>query len=285
MSSKVVRVVRESLPTHPQNFDRNRRRRSAGPAAFAGTALYQESRDGTQTIVPNPPAETTYLGNLIPVQPATQIDAFAAMQMAVRSVLQTMTFYSLNLEAIGDGQGTEVSQPMRVGRVIFDWPRQEDDFGVSELADPTQRGSPTALVMSEERQTYDRQDLSTYLIEDSEGVYGENTVLRKLANLTSTMHVQIICAHKEVRRGVRAALERAFLVELDDNRQGRRVVVPQYYDRICRINLDSVQYVDGSDSAQSNQFLLSAFMPCDIDVVDLVTIPGRIRETQFSVDT
>ena len=123
------------------------------------------------------------------------------------------------------------------------------------------------------------------LVEDSLDVYGEGTVLKLSSFLRVQVQLLVMTATKDDRAGVRRAFEDAFLIEPDDDRPGRRVIVPAYYGQTARYQLLGQTYQDDPETAQANQWILTAQLTAEISVVSLVPAPAGMRPNLGAVVT
>lgn len=216
-----------------------------------------------------------YPGDLRPADPARDMDALTAMQLGCARLLQGMLSHQLNVEALLDNEADVQSRNWKLTRLFFDHPRPEDD------AEPY----PSANIAAVGKRTYDRQSLSTVLLEDTLNVFGPGTVLRKLANVSTQLEVTVWHATKEERRGLQAAVERTFLVEPAQDAQGRRVVVKEHYDRVARYVLVDADYpMDTPQFAQASTWISKITLAADIDRVLLVVSPGTMQAPQTPLD-
>jgi len=265
MTTRIItRTIKESIPDGKAVYDRDRSVVSPVSVDVKPGAVVTRGSDGVDVIVSNPPNEVEYAVEMVPVDRARDLDAFTALQIGMSEILSGIIFSRHDLGALlcnGDLQ----SDTFRLERVILDWPTQQDDV----------EPFPSALIMCPGERTYEHNGMpGATLIEESLDVYGEGTILRLLATVECKLEITIWSAHKEERRGIMAGLERALLAEPGDERSGRRVVLSPYYDRIAGYDLSSASYMDSSDSAQANRWVVQAKVDASIDRVMLVPSPG-----------
>lgn len=237
------------------------------------TSTIQTGPDGVEKRRPASTTSLTHLGKLTPVNLESHIDVTAAMQIAVYNVLTPMVMYKQDLTALVDTGGVS-SGVFAWKEVVFDFPepgKQEQPI-------------PSAVILPNTETTYGYQSLETSLLEDTIDAYAPGTVLRKIATASQSLAVYTLSAHKEERRAIKAAFERTFLTEPDDDQQGRRVVVSQYYDRETRITFRSMDYQDTSASDQANKFVSVALFDTTSDVVMLVKRPELVQVPVHSLD-
>jgi len=201
------------------------------------------------------------------------IDAELAAKIAVGSVLLGVSARDVRWLEILDGRATSAPPVMRFAedRLSLDWPDHERDELLSLAA--TIRTTDAGF-------TYDGLGLSgADLLEDTYGVFGAGTVLVHEHDLTGTLVVDLECASKTIRDGVRMALATAFGREPRDLRGGRRVIVEPYYDRPVRISLAEQPFSapDGSEEAHAKRWPLMCFLDVEVPRVRLVATEPRFQ--------
>lgn len=232
-----------------------------------GTVVVQLP-DGTQTVAPVPLRELLASSEYRNLAIATHLDVVAVCQIAVFRLLQTIAMVSIDLTRLLDDGVAETSKPFTLKRIFFDWPTQDDPI------DPM----PSAAVVAMGETDFDNSGLGVELDDETADRYGQDTILRVNREARQQLGVVVWCAHKEERRAVRAAFERVFLSEPQDQREGRHVVVPEYYDRVVSIHLDTSNPAeDGPADAQGNEWVYRAVLECTVPQVELVGIPPRAR--------
>ena len=265
MTTKVVRRVPETLPEDSRAIG------PKGTVVYRGgrepdtTAVVVQADDGVQQVVPEDTKQVVSPRDLLPVQLETHLDSLAACQIAVMRLLRGLEIHTQDLEALVE-KGDLQQRQIKLQRVFFDHPRQEDEI------DPM----PSAALMQAGEARYEHQALDTQIEEETADVFAPGTVLRKVASVELMLDIAVWSAHKEERRGIRAAMERQLLVERTDERSGRRVAIPEYFDRVVRCDFLNVTYPDSRESSQANQWILNARVACDVDVVFLVARPPYI---------
>lgn len=264
--TRVVRKARDTIPEDERITNAQGVVVGKPPTGDADAVIVRQL-DGTEILVPANQMGLRYSAELTPVDPRMDMDAVTAMEIGLGRILLGMKCHQHDLEARLARPDDLQSKDFTLDRVLFDFPRQEDELAPL----------PSALIQAPEDHVYDRQDLQTILLEDSLDVFKPRTVLRKLAHVTTTLLVTIWSDHKESRRGLKAALERTLLAEPGDDRQGRRVVVREHFDRLARFTMKRTRYPDDPGSAQANQWVLQTWIDADIDRVVLVKAPPRME--------
>lgn len=227
----------------------------------------QKGTDGAEKRRPIPPTRMTYGQTLTVKNVAAHLDSKTVCQIAVAKLLASWTMHRHNLEALlatGDLQ----SSSFRFDRIIFDIPRREEQ----------EKPMPVVAIVEDAAASYDMPNLEATIDEQTIDAYGDGTVLRQVSTATVPISVHVLMAHHEERRAVRKQFELSLLAEPDDDQTGRRVIVPQYYDRTVRINLGTMQDIDSEDGTQANEFELVAKLEATVDVVQLVVHPARMSQ-------
>lgn len=214
------------------------------------------------------PANTalwTYGERVKPQQVDRQLDSSVVCQLAMARLLQSITFHRHNLEALLEGDLQTSS--FKLARVALGWPRREENL----------KPLPMAVVIPNGETTYAMPNLEANFIERTENAYAPDTVLRQVSQATQELIVHVASAHHEERRAIRAAFELDLLAEPNDDLTGRRQVVPEYYNRSCRIELLGMIDPDDDGRALANEFEVTARFRADVAVVQLVSTPGTMQ--------
>lgn len=224
-------------------------------------------RDGTEGRYPNPADRILEIGNLVPANDPRDLPEDIVALIAATRMLGQMEFRRMDLDTYL-AEGRVVSSTFALQRVIFEWPRAEDPI----------EPMPSALVQqTDEETTYAPEGMETQLLEDTLDRYGDRTILRKLGTATVPLLITVWCAHKEERRAVRSTLVRGVMAEPSDQRWARRVVVPEYYDRVVIFEIVGTSVDDDADDAQQNHWVLAVRMTARVEVVQLVQPPPLMQ--------
>lgn len=213
----------------------------------------------------------TYLGAITPVNLERQLDASLVCQLACARLLQSLTMHRHNLEALLEGDIQ--SSSFKFARVALGWPRREEQL----------KPLPMAVILPNGETVYAMPNLETQLIDITFDAYGEGTVLRQTSRATQELEVHILSAHHEERRAIRAAFETFLLAEPNDDKTGRRQVIPEYYNRNVRCELLGMSDPDDDPRARANEYELVARFRTEVDVVQLVKDPGCLQEPRIGV--
>jgi len=230
------------------------------------TVPWDGEHDGVRQIIP--PGQNEGLS------PRLFVDDLTALQVGMADILTSLTFTTIDRKALLEDRRVEANE-MRVERVFLDWPDTEDD----------QVPVPSATVMAPDAQDIELAGplSGRQLLEDTVGVYGEGTVLRHLGEVSTTIQVVFWVAHKDERAAVRREMINAFIAEPDDERGGRRVTVPEYFDRVARFSLRDVAYQDNPTDARQKIWPLVARFDADIQLVKLVQAPATLLVPRIDV--
>jgi hypothetical protein len=230
--------------------------------------------DGTWG-VPTGPILTLRQDHSSAVDDGRAIDGELACKLAVAEVLLGTVARDVPWREIMEQRAEQLPKPpsmrFEAKTLSLDWPDHEEDEQPSLAATirPTDAGF-----------TYDSLGLSgPDLLEETFGVFAPGTVLVHERDLRGTVVVEMNCASRTIRDGVRMALMTAFEREPSDFRGGRRIVVRPYYDRDVRITLADQPFStpdDGGD-AHAKRFPLLCFLECEVEGVRLVPTEPRFE--------
>lgn len=251
------------------------------PVIFQGrTFSLHRNADGTET----PWAEGTEGAHQAIPQGSNEgvctgryLDTLTALQIGMFFILQSMKITTIDRHALV-GTGRVELNTTNFQRIFLDFPDSEDDL----------IKVPSATIMAEgiqELALAGPLSSSTRLYEDTVGIYEENTVLQRLYDLDTILTVVCWTDSKDLRSGIAKSIVEGFH-EPDSDIPGRRVVVPMYFDRVARFDLQSIEYEDGPDNSRGNRYPLIARFQSDIEAVKLVsTPPGMVPVTSVETTT
>lgn len=231
----------------------------------------QLASDGTWG-TPLPATSSIAPDMLQDANPGLELDVEVAAKLAVMEVLLGSAAREINWLALVQGRAGDLPRPQimhfTADRIALDWPDAERDDPPSLSV--TIRNTDAGL-------TYDPMGLGgPDFIDDSADVFAPGTVLVREHDVTGVLVVEMLCASKTIRDGVRRALRKSFAREPHDDRGGRRIVVRPYFDRTCRIELAKQPFSapDDGDEARGKRFPLLCFLDIDINDVRLVARPA-----------
>lgn len=271
MARQVTRIVRSSIPEEGRGFDAQGRVIQVGPVGAESVIVRQ--LDGTEQIVPTRQDVAAYILPLPVILPAQHLDALAVAQIAVFRVLSGSVYHGLDLAQFVDNGGVD-SREFKLSTVFFDHPAQEQEAQPQITCTLHQGGFLP----------YDNPGLNTVILEETIDVFLKGTALRRTGTARVPILAEFRTSHNEERRGIRAGLERAFLTEPSDDREGRRVVVKEYFDQEARIQYKGQDQEDDSETAQSNRRLLAARFEVTLDTVQLVGTPELIESVSIGLN-
>lgn len=230
--------------------------------------------DGTWG-VPAAPIETLTQDHSTAADEGRALDGELAAKLAVAEVLLGLAARDVPWRQIMEGRADQLplTPTMRftAKTISLDWPDHEEDELPSLAA--TIRTTDSGF-------TYDGLGLSgPDLLEETFQIYGAGTVLVHQHDLTGTLVIDMSCASRTIRDGVRLALVSAFGTEPTDLRTGRRIIVRPYYDRPVRATLAAQPFSmpdDGAD-AHAKRFPLLCFLDVEVPAVRLVATEPRFE--------
>lgn len=264
-----ARLTPEDATVAPSDGDAHLHLREGRPPVIV------QQRDGSEKLSPTRPSDTMFVSGLQPVQLDRAIDPGVAMQLGLHTLLKGMRAWRIGLDDYINNRDLQSSE-FGLARIFFDWPRFED------AVDPM----PSVALTLPEEEVYDAQGLhGGTVLEETVERWGPGTVLKKTGVASTTVHAVIWSAHKEERRALKKALLRLFLTEPNEEMSGRRVVVPQYFERVARYELKGTRYEDDPQSAHSNEWIMTARITAEIDIVDLVKRPPYMEAPTINVST
>jgi hypothetical protein len=244
----------------------------------AQLARLRPNPDGT--LVPRDPSRADVADLAIPATPLKSgkqgyIDDYTAAQLGLVQILNGLTFHVTDVKALIEKDTLETRAMDFGGRVYLDHPDPEDDRTPTPSATITEGGPPT----------YDLPGplSGQQYAEGSEGVWGEGTILRVAYHGTYALQVVCWLAHKDDRAAVRQGLVSAFFAEPRDQRSGRLVALPWYFDQVARYTMTAVSYPDTDEQATQGTWPLVADIKTEVVGVYLVPMPGYLQRAQVDV--
>ena len=246
--------------------------RGARVGAVAPSTSIRTQPDGVPKRSGIPASYFTHMGKLEVLNPETHLDVTAAMQIALYRLLSPMRMHRHRLESIVSGGPLETSS-FEWTRVIFDMPR------IGEQQDPL----PAVAILASSACTYDYQSLDVGFCEDTVDVFAPDSVVRKLGTASQQFQLHCLSAHHEERRGIKAAFERTFMAEPDDDQGQRSVVIEEYFRRTARVRMPEADYPETTARDFANEHELIVTVDVDCDVCVLVKRPADIQPPINSV--
>ncbi len=235
------------------------------------SSLIYMGRDGVEQRRPNDGGFYTYSDNLVVVSPERHLDITTVFQIAGYKLLCGLRFHRINLPTM-IATNTFHTSEFKLDRVVFDMPEP------GEMAAP----EPMAVILPAGECQYEHENLITSLIDDTRDAYGKGTVLRKVSSATQRMAIHFLSEKPEERRAIKSSIERSWLTEPDDDKSGRRVVIPQYYDRQVHVFTQTSDTDDAVPQSQANKRELIVLLEMSCDLVVLVKAPPGMDTTHRS---
>lgn len=197
-----------------------------------------------------------------------------AAMLAVSTLLASIKWNSRELgELVADPRKTPVITQHKLAKVRLEWP---DWDGPDIPVD-------SALVNAGGEAQWDPARRQAYLIDGTEGVYGEGTILRYLGEYQVPISVFAWFAHRDIRRGFEARFCAMLAANRVDDVFCRRVLVPAYFDQEARIQLGGSSRPDDAASAASNRWPLEVQMSVEVAQVELIRTPARTKSVATNV--
>lgn len=212
-----------------------------------------------------------YNGGLLTHLPERDLDALTVACIGISREIQAMRYQVIDLMARLENDDDLQVRTCKVEKVVFEYPRQEDEAKV-----------PMALIEQASEVVYDSNGTTPYLLEETADVYYPGTVLRSIASASVELLITIVLAHKDERRAVRTMFESLLLAEPDSEKHGRRIVVPENFDRSVRYQLLGSP-VPPTDGAQGNRWFYQARVLAEVERVQLVGSPETIKALRSDV--
>lgn len=197
-----------------------------------------------------------------------------AAMLGLWQLIKDLTWYSYDLRAVASGNDRVHTTRSQFRDVVFDWPEW------SKTDAPT----GIALINSVETAGFDMAGFNPRLLEETADIYADGTVLRYLGEQRIPLSIWSWCAHKDQRRGLEAALLERLAVEQNSDLPGRRVLVPEYFNRPVLYQLTGTTRPDSPDGAGANEWVLQIELTAEIDHVQLVRIPGYFEGGKVDVE-
>jgi len=257
--------------------------RPAGvPPEEAYTVEIIANPDGTRSLV-----GISGYGEILPAQQTKSFppDGAAVVTMAPKDaamlglyrILDAMRWRSFDLQILAElGKTISTSrEPHRLTKIHLDWPD-----GQQKESMPAQ----TALITGPDPAPFDVAGFTPRLLEETQDRFMEGTVLRYMGVQEIPLAVVVWFAHKDQRRGFASRIINALAGEPRQDIGARHVVVPEYFSRSIRYQLQDTTRPDNAEGARVNEWVLEVSILAEAPVVELVTIPGVVDGFQFDVE-
>lgn len=209
---------------------------------------------------------TKNLGDLVtkaPWQRAKQptIDARQAAAEAVGEYLLGLVFYRYEGTAL-DPETPDGVRAFQLREVRREWPMMSEglvypcasivDFGSGDMGDSS---------------------FTPVFLEETYGVHGEGTVLRKIAELEADFQIDFFANDKPTREAIAAMLPSAF--NPDEAKTGAVIQCSdRYYCTTVRATLIDAVRGDTPDTSDADEWRYRTTVRIQIPVLDLLVLPG-----------
>lgn len=241
-----------------------------GRPGYVPTEEIASQRDGVEALVPTS-GVVRYGGGLLTQRPALDMDALTVACVAMGRLVLGMRCYAVDLEALLKDRNDLQVRAFNLQTVVFEYPRSEDE-----------QRCPFAVIEQGSDVLYGSSGEVAHLLEETHDRYFPNTVLRSIASASVELNVTVMLGHKDERRAVRACFERSLLAEPDSEKHGRRVMVPENFDRQVRLQLLGSSAPQQAE-AQSNRWIYSARVLAEVERVELVGPPPLVEVPRFGL--
>lgn len=202
----------------------------------------------------------------VPLQDPAMLDDLSALQTALAAILMELKLYSLDRIALISKQRVERGA-FQIQRIFYDSARSEDDL----------TPLPSACIRNNGPTTIDYSDCDGQKIDECTlGCFGEGTIIQFLGYAVTPLEVVIWFVNKDDRAGARKVLVESFAGEILDERPGRRVSMPFYYEQVAQFTLDNIQNADESDMAKADEYPLVLSFSAETRLVRLIPAPGYL---------
>jgi len=230
--------------------------------------------DGSHTRV-STGAGSTYPAPIEVVNEVLNLAPRDAAMIGLYHMLRNVSWRSFDLLDVVKGQARLPFKMHQFEDIAFDWM----EWGVEDMP------SGKMLITSATDDSVYEQHTDVRLLEETYGVYEPGTLLRYLGEQTIQIELVCWCAHKDQRRGLEAKLLEELAAEKVNDLPGRRVVIPEYFNRTARYMLRSSSRPDDAARAGAHEFQLIIPVAAEIEHVVLVRSPGLMRMPGADVET
>jgi hypothetical protein len=230
-----------------------------------------QNTDGTYTKVSSSPG-TTYPAPLRPVD-VLQLAPRDAAMLGVYAMLKNLRWQSFNLREVAEGRPLVAIVPLQFDDIVFDWPT----WGVTDA--PTAK----ALITSLDAAVYEQHG-EVRLLDETAELFHPGSILRHLGAQRIPLQIVCWCAHADQRRSLEAKLMAALAAEERSDLPGRRIVIPEYFNRVARYTMRSTMRPDDEERSKSNEHVLEVPVEVELEHVQLVYSPGYMLVPHVDVE-
>jgi hypothetical protein len=203
-------------------------------------------------------------GRVWPARPSPQGPSVDGRTVALRTLAKyvaALTFWRPGAALPGGGSGPAI--PFKIPTEHF----------FIEMPDNTRNMPFPCIAIVHDTAKYDVIGLTSYVEEDSAGVWAPNTVVQWQGEYVENIQLELWCNHKAERRALLAGIETA--LSPTEQMSGVRFHMPDYYDQLVCFTLNDRRLIDEPDSLR-NRRRATLGIEMRFNVVALVnTVPMR----------
>jgi hypothetical protein len=221
-----------------------------------------QNTDGTYTKVPSRPG-TGYPTPLRPVE-ILQLAPRDAAMLGLYAILKNLAWQSFNLRDVAEGRPLVAIKPLSFAEIVFDWPSWN-----------TESSAGKALITSLEPAAYE-QPGEVRLLDETAELFYPGSILRHLGTQRIPLQIVCWCPHPDQRRALESKLLAALAAEESSDNPGRKLVIPEYFNRVARYSLRSTMRPDDDDRTTAHEHVLEVPVEAELEHVQLVYSPGQM---------
>jgi hypothetical protein len=210
---------------------------------------------------------------LIPVAAPSSLDPKSVAQLAIFKVLSGIVMHSIDLVSFVTSERPNPRE-FTFCKVAFESYNFEDDAAY-----------PNATIKSDGELAYEAEapGYQAAIEDETCDKFAPDTQLLHVTDAVGMFRIETELAKREDQAGVHAGIVRAFSHEPLDIRPNRRVLMPEYFDQIVRLELVGVDDSVPPELAHQGRWPLVARIRAEVPVVDLVKIQPRLRHVGIHV--
>jgi hypothetical protein len=214
---------------------------------------------------------TLELRPLTPVAPACQLDPKTAAQIAIFRVMAEMTMYSIDVNSVVKGKGFK-GREFTWAKIAFDSFFFEEDAAY-----------PNASIVPEAETSYESEarGMMAEISEETVDRFAPGTHIASPTDAGGIFRIETELVKREDRSGVHAAIVSAFAMEPGALLPNRRVQIPEYFDRSCRLELLGVDEPTTPDLVKQGRWPLVARIRAQLPVAILTAAQPPLRRVTF----
>jgi hypothetical protein len=211
---------------------------------------------------------------MVSVASPSTLDPSSVCQLAIFKVMAGMVMYSIDLVSF---LKKERSNPRE-----FTWRAIAFDSHVFE----EDAGYPKATILPAEGELSYETDAPGFqkvIADDTAERFAPDTQLVCATDVVGMFVVETELTKREDRAGVHAAFARSFTHEPRDVRPNRRVVMPEYFDQVVRLELVGVDTTTPKEMVHQGRWPLKARIRAQVSVAELVKVQPKLTAVDLFV--